>query len=298
MHGQWSGALLVDGEHITGCDQPEVAREVHQLRDLLVRIDDPVGGGTGFGNIETMAIGAFPELGLPRGVVPVSERPMAGLSQQQRDLDAIGTGFVRWYRHQRRPEATDVMLSPLRTNPSSGFSSETLLFELSWMEGATTVEASVLRLPPGRRRALPDLRPCAAGGDAEPARSRGRADRGACDPRTRRELDRHRLPAHAARRRSHPKRLLPVQGLAQGRRRRRAARVLRVLRRRTARAAPRRGRRGGGRPPESDRPASACRPRSPGGPTTSRGPRRTNPTQSWPTRTSGRAQLRHRAAMP
>jgi hypothetical protein len=64
MHGQWSGELAVDGEHITGCDQPEVAREVHQLRDLLVRVDDPVGGGAGLGNLETMAIGAFPELGL------------------------------------------------------------------------------------------------------------------------------------------------------------------------------------------------------------------------------------------
>jgi hypothetical protein len=62
--GQWAGDLVVDGEHVTGVDQPEVARQVHQLRDLLVRVEDPVGGGTGLGNIETMAIGAFPDLGL------------------------------------------------------------------------------------------------------------------------------------------------------------------------------------------------------------------------------------------
>jgi hypothetical protein len=62
--GQWAGDLVVDGEHVSGVDTPAVAREVHQLRDLLVRVEDPVGGGTGLGNLETMAIGAFPELGL------------------------------------------------------------------------------------------------------------------------------------------------------------------------------------------------------------------------------------------
>jgi hypothetical protein len=62
--GQWVGELVVDGEHVTGVDTPEVARQVHQLRDLLVKVEDPVGGGTGLGNLETMALGAFPELGL------------------------------------------------------------------------------------------------------------------------------------------------------------------------------------------------------------------------------------------
>ncbi len=62
--GQWAGELVVDGEHLTGLDTPETAREAHQLRDLLVRVDDPVGGGTGLGNIETLAVGAFPDLGL------------------------------------------------------------------------------------------------------------------------------------------------------------------------------------------------------------------------------------------
>ena len=65
--GQWAGELVVDGEHLTGLDRPEVAREVHQLRDLLVRVDDPVGGGAGLGNIETLAVGAFPDLGLTAG---------------------------------------------------------------------------------------------------------------------------------------------------------------------------------------------------------------------------------------
>ena len=54
----------MDGEHISGVDKPEMAKQVHQLRDLLVHVEDPVGGGKGLGNIETMAVGAFPELGL------------------------------------------------------------------------------------------------------------------------------------------------------------------------------------------------------------------------------------------
>ncbi len=62
--GHWAGDLMVDGEHLAGVDTPEVARQVHQLRDVLVRVEDPVGGGSGLGNIETMMVGAFPELGL------------------------------------------------------------------------------------------------------------------------------------------------------------------------------------------------------------------------------------------
>ena len=37
---------------------------MHQLRDLLIHVEDPVGGGVGMGDIETFALGAFPELGL------------------------------------------------------------------------------------------------------------------------------------------------------------------------------------------------------------------------------------------
>jgi hypothetical protein len=45
-------------------DKPENALELHQLRDLLVRVEDPIGGGVGLGNAETFALGAFPERGL------------------------------------------------------------------------------------------------------------------------------------------------------------------------------------------------------------------------------------------
>jgi hypothetical protein len=64
VYGQWVGDLKVEGNHVVDCDRPEKARELHQLRDLLVRVEDPVGGGVGLGNAETFALGAFPELGL------------------------------------------------------------------------------------------------------------------------------------------------------------------------------------------------------------------------------------------
>jgi hypothetical protein len=63
-HGEWRGVLNVDGERIDDCSTPENARRVHQIRDTVVRITDPVGGGVGFGNWQPMITGGFPELGL------------------------------------------------------------------------------------------------------------------------------------------------------------------------------------------------------------------------------------------
>jgi len=63
-HGMWRGELHVDGEHIVDCTVPDVARRIHQHRDCVVRVDDPVGGGTGVGPMQTIAIGGFPALGL------------------------------------------------------------------------------------------------------------------------------------------------------------------------------------------------------------------------------------------
>ena len=64
MLGQWAGALVVDGEHLTDLASPEMARQVHQLRDVLCRVEDPIGGGSGYANVETMAVGEWPDLGL------------------------------------------------------------------------------------------------------------------------------------------------------------------------------------------------------------------------------------------
>ncbi len=58
-HGQWRGELVVEGEHIADCTDPAVARDLHQIRDTVVRVHDPVGGGTGIGNCQPIAVGQF-----------------------------------------------------------------------------------------------------------------------------------------------------------------------------------------------------------------------------------------------
>jgi len=62
--GMFTAEETVSGDKLSGMDQPEMARQAHQLRDLLVHIEDPVVGGRGLGNIENLVLGAFPEKGL------------------------------------------------------------------------------------------------------------------------------------------------------------------------------------------------------------------------------------------
>jgi len=63
-HGQWRGSLHVDGEYLADISDPETARRVHQLRDCVVRVDDPAGEGRGWGNLQSLAVGPHPEMGL------------------------------------------------------------------------------------------------------------------------------------------------------------------------------------------------------------------------------------------
>jgi len=63
-HGEWRGDLHVEGERIDDCSTADNARRVHQIRDTVVRITDPVGGGVGYGNWQPIASGSLPELGL------------------------------------------------------------------------------------------------------------------------------------------------------------------------------------------------------------------------------------------
>jgi hypothetical protein len=63
-HGEWRGDLHVDGEHIADCTEPATARRLHQIRDNLVRVDDPVGGGVGVGNLQSIFAGPHPDIGL------------------------------------------------------------------------------------------------------------------------------------------------------------------------------------------------------------------------------------------
>lgn len=63
-HGEFRGELHVEGERIADCRPPEVARRLHQIRDTPVRVTDPVGEGVGVGNMQPIAAGPWPELGL------------------------------------------------------------------------------------------------------------------------------------------------------------------------------------------------------------------------------------------
>jgi hypothetical protein len=58
-HGEWRGDLVVEGERIPDCTDPALARELHQIRDTVIRVIDPTGGGTGIGNCQPIAVGQF-----------------------------------------------------------------------------------------------------------------------------------------------------------------------------------------------------------------------------------------------
>jgi aminoglycoside phosphotransferase (APT) family kinase protein len=74
----------------------------------------------------------------------------------QRDLEADGKKFERWL-HQRLPGATDLRMSPLVSPTSSGFSNETLLFDLSWNEdGQARSEKLVVRIQPVGYQVFPE----------------------------------------------------------------------------------------------------------------------------------------------
>jgi hypothetical protein len=63
-HGEWRGASHVDGERIADCSTPEQARRLHQIRDTVVHVLDPVGGGEGWGNCQPIITGGDEALGL------------------------------------------------------------------------------------------------------------------------------------------------------------------------------------------------------------------------------------------
>jgi hypothetical protein len=63
-HGQWRGPLHVEGEYTPDCTDLRTAHRLHQLRDCVVRVEDPVGGGVGWGNLEALAFGPHSDLGL------------------------------------------------------------------------------------------------------------------------------------------------------------------------------------------------------------------------------------------
>jgi len=80
---------------------------------------------------------------------------MVGLSEATRDLDVVHAGLAQWFRHGRG--AATATVSPFAVNASSGFSSESLLFDLAVTSGGVEqVEPMVLRLAPAGGGLFPE----------------------------------------------------------------------------------------------------------------------------------------------
>ena len=74
----------------------------------------------------------------------------------QRDLEADTPKFERWLE-SKLLGATDVQLSKLVAPQSSGFSNETLLFDLAWQQdGERHEEALVVRIQPTGYQVFPE----------------------------------------------------------------------------------------------------------------------------------------------
>ena len=79
---------------------------------------------------------------------------MAGLSSRAYDLAVLHAGLARWCGKQWPGQHLQV--SPLSTNPSSGYSSQSFVFDVSADEcGEERVEHLVLRLPPAGEGLFP-----------------------------------------------------------------------------------------------------------------------------------------------
>ncbi len=62
VHGAWKGALHVDGEYIPDCWDDEHLRLLGQFRDTPIRVQE--GDAVGYGIMESILRGVWPELGL------------------------------------------------------------------------------------------------------------------------------------------------------------------------------------------------------------------------------------------
>ncbi len=63
-HGQWRGENFLDGEYHADCTDVDVAPSLHQLRDCVVEVRDHVGGGVGWGNLQSIVAGEHKDMGL------------------------------------------------------------------------------------------------------------------------------------------------------------------------------------------------------------------------------------------
>lgn len=64
FHGSWRGPLHLDGDYVSNAAEPAVIERYQQFRDCMIKVEDPVGGGIGWGNCQTYIHGSWPEYGL------------------------------------------------------------------------------------------------------------------------------------------------------------------------------------------------------------------------------------------
>jgi hypothetical protein len=63
-HGSWRGESHVDGEYIADCSAFDTAKDIHQIRDCIIKITD--GDNIGWGNYQTIILGEWPDLQLTK----------------------------------------------------------------------------------------------------------------------------------------------------------------------------------------------------------------------------------------
>ncbi|MFT4518632.1 MAG: hypothetical protein ACI9JM_001017 [Halioglobus sp.] len=66
-HGSWRGELQVDGAYTSDASTPSEVERYTQFRDCMIKVEDPIGGGIGWGNCQTYVHGLWPEFGLSGG---------------------------------------------------------------------------------------------------------------------------------------------------------------------------------------------------------------------------------------
>ncbi|MEH6582494.1 MAG: hypothetical protein V7754_11210 [Halioglobus sp.] len=63
-NGMWRGQIHIEGDYHPDCSNAATVEKLNQFRDCLIRVEDPVGGGVGWGNCQTYVMGVWPDFGL------------------------------------------------------------------------------------------------------------------------------------------------------------------------------------------------------------------------------------------
>lgn len=63
-NGMWRGQSHLEGDYYSDCSDTAAVAKLNQFRDCMIRVEDPVGGGVGWGNCQTFVMGKWLEFGL------------------------------------------------------------------------------------------------------------------------------------------------------------------------------------------------------------------------------------------